>query len=139
MPERRIGEPPGLMKLLLRKTRVQPRIEGLDPRGWSEDDYAVVDGETSVGRIYKETIHGEPKWRWFLQTAPAPPPNSGMADTLEEAKAGFKRRYAQVRGLMTVTAPRSPRHLCPAAQAKMPPILCSYRIGWWGHFFAPEV
>jgi hypothetical protein len=35
--------------LLLRKTREQARIEGLDPRGWSEDDYA--DGEMHVGRI----------------------------------------------------------------------------------------
>jgi hypothetical protein len=31
-------------------------------------------------------------------TEPAPPPNSGMAETLEEAKAGFRRRYAEVKG-----------------------------------------
>jgi hypothetical protein len=85
------------MTLLLRKTREQARIEGLDARGWSEDDYAVVDGETRVGRIYKELIHGEPKWLWFLQTVPAPPPNQGMADTLEDAKAGFKKRYEEVK------------------------------------------
>jgi hypothetical protein len=36
---------------------------------------------------------GEAKWLWFLQTEPAPPPNSGMADSLEEVKAAFKRRY----------------------------------------------
>jgi hypothetical protein len=42
--------------------------------------------------------HGEPKWLWFLQIEPAPPPNSGMADTLEEAKAAFKQRYAEVKG-----------------------------------------
>jgi hypothetical protein len=86
------------MRLLLRKTRVQARIEGLNPHNWSEDDYSVVDGETCVGRIYKEMIHGEPRWRWFLQTVPAPPPNQGMADTLDEAKAWFKRRYAEVKG-----------------------------------------
>jgi hypothetical protein len=34
---------------------------------------------------------------WFLQTEPAPPPNSGKADTLEEAKAAFKRRYVEVK------------------------------------------
>ncbi len=35
---------------------------------------------------------------WFLQTTPAPPPNSGTADTLDEAKAAFKKRYAEVKG-----------------------------------------
>ena len=36
-----------------------------------------ADGETRVGRFYKEMIHGRAKWRWFLQTVPAPPPNHG--------------------------------------------------------------
>jgi hypothetical protein len=35
---------------------------------------------------------------WFLQTEPAPPPNSGIADSLEEAKQAFKRRYQEVKG-----------------------------------------
>jgi hypothetical protein len=26
-------------------------------------------------------------WLWLLQVAPAPPPNQGIADTLEEAKS----------------------------------------------------
>jgi hypothetical protein len=51
-----------------------------------------------VGRIYREMIHGEPKWRWFLQTVPAPPPNQGMADTLDEAKAALAKRYEEVKG-----------------------------------------
>ncbi len=89
---------PGEITLLLRKMRKHARIRGFDPRGWSEDDYAVIDGQTCVGRIYRELIHGEPKWRWFLQTVPAPLPNRGKADTLEEAKSGFKRRYAEVKG-----------------------------------------
>jgi hypothetical protein len=37
------------------------------------------------------------KWLWFLQTDPAPPPNKGIADTLDEAKAAFKKRYAEVK------------------------------------------
>jgi hypothetical protein len=35
---------------------------------------------------------------WFLQTEPAPPPNSGKIDSLEEAKQTFKRRYAEMKG-----------------------------------------
>jgi hypothetical protein len=50
-----------------------------------------------VGRIYPEIIKGGPKWRWFLQPEPAPPPNSGVTGSLEEAKAGFKRRFAEVK------------------------------------------
>jgi hypothetical protein len=78
------------MTLILRKTRVQAGIEGLRTDIWGEDDYSVIDGETWVSRIYPELIHGEPKWRWFLQTVPAPPPNSGVAETLEQAKGGVQ-------------------------------------------------
>jgi hypothetical protein len=83
----------------LRKTREQARLEGLDVSGFSDDDYAVVvstDGDTRVGRIYKELIHGTPMWRWILQTETPPPPNQGMADSLEEAEADFKRRYQEI-------------------------------------------
>ncbi len=55
-----------------------------------------------IGRIYKETIHGEPKWLWFLQCIPEagpgrpiPPPVQGMADSLDEAKAALKMRYEE--------------------------------------------
>jgi hypothetical protein len=41
------------MSLILRKTRMQARIEGLNPSIWGEDDYSVTDGETRVGRIYQ--------------------------------------------------------------------------------------
>jgi hypothetical protein len=84
------------MTLRLRKTRVQASIEGLDPTIWDEDDYAILD-ETKVGRIYQQRIHGEPKWVWCLQTDPAPSPNRGIADTLDEAKAAFKTRYEEVK------------------------------------------
>ena len=57
----------------------------------------MVDGTVVVGRIYKGRLPEGWKWRWFLQTVPAPPPNQGTADTLDEAKAGFKTRYAEVR------------------------------------------
>jgi hypothetical protein len=85
--------------LLLRKTRVQARIEGLNPDLWADDDYAVVDPDINkrVGRIYPELIKGERKWMWFLQTEPVPAPNSGVVNSLEEAKEAFKRRYLQVK------------------------------------------
>src|SRR5262245_30528942 len=84
--------------LILRKTRAQARIEDWNPEIRGENDYSVIDGETCVGRIYPELIDGEARWRWFLQTDPAPPPNSGVAGSLEEAKAQFKLRYAEVKG-----------------------------------------
>jgi hypothetical protein len=61
-------------------------------------------GDTIVGRIYREMILGKPKWRWFLHQIPEAgprkpilPPNQGMADTLDEAKAAFAKRYEEVR------------------------------------------
>jgi hypothetical protein len=32
-------------------------------------------------------------WRWILQTLSAPPPNQGIAGTLDEVKAAIKQRY----------------------------------------------
>jgi hypothetical protein len=84
------------MTLVLRKQRAQDHIEGRKPFDWSEDDYAVVD-ETRIGRIYREQVPAGLKWRWFLQTVPAPPPNQGMADTLDEATAALAKRYEQVK------------------------------------------
>jgi hypothetical protein len=67
--------------------------------GWEDtkDDYAVLDGEKSVGRIYKE--HGEGRWFWSVSTSlyPAPPPNNGLAESLEEAKQQFKQRYEEMK------------------------------------------
>jgi hypothetical protein len=56
--------------------RAQDSIEGREPLDWDENDFAVLD-ETQFGRIFVERIHGKMKWRRFLQTMPAPPPNSG--------------------------------------------------------------
>ena len=42
-------------------------------------------------------MQGEIKWLWFLQTVPAPLPNQGIADTLDEAKAALTSRYEQVK------------------------------------------
>jgi hypothetical protein len=66
----------------------------------SDDGYAVIDPDLNkrVSLIYPKPIRGEPRWLWFLQTEPSPPPNSGMAGSLEEAKAAFKRRYQELKG-----------------------------------------
>jgi hypothetical protein len=86
--------------LILRTMRAQARNEGQNPDIWGEDDYVVIDSDTAkrVGRVYPEMIRGVRKWLWFLQTEPAPPPNSGTAGSLEEAAAQFKRRYQEVKG-----------------------------------------
>jgi hypothetical protein len=85
------------MTLVLRKQSAEDRIEGRDPPpDWSDDDYAVVD-EKLVGRIYRQQVQGDIKWLWFLQTVPAPLPNQGIADTLEEARVALAARYEQVK------------------------------------------
>ena len=85
------------MTIILRKQHAQDHIEGREPPpDWSDDDYAVVD-ETLIGRIYRQQVQGAIKWLWFLQVVPAPPPNQGIADTLEQAKAALEARYAQVK------------------------------------------
>jgi len=85
------------MTLVLRKQSAEDRIEGRDPPpDWSDDDYAVVNEEL-VGRIYRQQVRGEIKWLWFLQTVPAPLPNQGIADTLDEAKTALTSRYEQVK------------------------------------------
>lgn len=75
------------MTLLLRKQRAQARIEGLEPANWPDDDYAVVD-DTVIGRIYRETIHGEPKWMWFLVLTVHPRRSSGWADSAAQSRKG---------------------------------------------------
>ena len=90
------------MTLLFRKQHAQDPIEGLDSFDWGEDDYAVVDetqvvDERQIGRIYTEKVPAGVKWLWSLQVARAPPPNEGIADTLDEAKAAFAKRYQEVK------------------------------------------
>jgi hypothetical protein len=67
--------------------------------GWQDakDDYAILDGERTVGRIYRE--HGEARWLWSVNTSPfpAPPPNNGLTSSLEEAKQQFKARYLELK------------------------------------------
>jgi hypothetical protein len=38
-------------------------------------------------------LTGHAEWLWFLQVVPAQPPNTGMVDTLDEAKAALAARY----------------------------------------------
>jgi hypothetical protein len=68
--------------------------------GWEDakDDYVILDDDSSVGRIHKDTTH-ESRWCWSVNTSPypAPPPNNGLAQTLDEAKTAFKQRYEEMK------------------------------------------
>ena len=46
---------------ILRKSSAQARIDRRNPTIWPDDDFAIIDGATPVGRIYRELIVGEPK------------------------------------------------------------------------------
>ena len=46
------------MTLLLRRQNAQDRHEGRKPFGWKHDDYAVLDDETVIGRMYREQLRG---------------------------------------------------------------------------------
>jgi hypothetical protein len=79
------------MTLILRTMKKHP--------GWDDakDDYVILDGEKSVGRIHKDMT--SPKWIWSVNTSPypAPPPNIGLANSLEEAKQQFEFRYEEMK------------------------------------------
>lgn len=84
------------MTLLLRRQNAQDRHEGREPFGWKDDDYAVLDDERRIGRIYREQLPAGVKWWWFLHIMGASP-NQGTADTLDEAKAAFAEAYGRCR------------------------------------------
>jgi hypothetical protein len=51
-----------------------------------------------MGRIYEDYIQGSPRF-WSVNTSPfpAPPPNNGLAYSLDEAKEQFKQRYEEMK------------------------------------------
>jgi hypothetical protein len=87
------------MALILRRQYVQDRKEGREPSGYSVDDYAVVDG-ARIGRIHREVHDGVPRWLWSLQaeiSAASPgQSDSGVTDTLEQARAAVSARWAEM-------------------------------------------
>jgi len=86
------------MPLILRTQRRHEAIEGREPLiEWNEHDYAVADGDRRIGRIYRTQLPAGEKWLWFLQITPAPLPNSGSTDTLDEAKVAIKSAYERIR------------------------------------------
>jgi hypothetical protein len=73
-------------------------IEGRPPLiKWRDDDYAALDGDVVIGLIYKEHIPAGAKWCWFLHIA-CTSPNSGSADSLDEAEAALTVSYERRRG-----------------------------------------
>jgi hypothetical protein len=103
------------LTLFLRKTKAQVLIAGWNPNIWGKDDYCILHGDVVVGRIYPEIIKGRAEWLWFLQTEPAPPPNSGVAGSLEDAKTRFKA-YQQVK------ANREPREYAALGRRSARPV-----------------
>jgi hypothetical protein len=94
MPEH---DPAPTVTLILRKQRAQEMIEGRERViDWQDDDYAVIDGNASIGRIYRTQIPAGDRWMWFLQITGSPA--NGATDTLDEAKAAIKAAYHRVRG-----------------------------------------
>jgi hypothetical protein len=57
------------------------------------NDYEVIHGGKVVGRIYRMTSTARETWRWnqIGQRVPTQGPNGGIADSLDEAKAAFRR------------------------------------------------
>jgi hypothetical protein len=70
-----------------------------------------------MGRIYKELMHGEAKWKWSLQSLLVPLPNTGHENILEECKAAFKQRYEQV---MRPSQSATKTSKCPRRRSKAP-------------------
>ena len=85
------------MTMLLRKQNAQDRIEGPEPFGWQDHDFAVLDGETRIGRMYREQLPAGAKWCWFLQVTGAPPPKSGIADTSMRQRPRSPQRMSGAR------------------------------------------
>ena len=85
------------MTLLLRKSNVQAPKEGW-AQVWNDDDFCVIDDQRVVGCIRTEVILGKSKWRWAINGVPhgLPPPHNGVANTLDDAKAAFKKRYGEI-------------------------------------------
>jgi hypothetical protein len=84
------------MTLLLRRQNAQDLVEGRQPLPWKHDDFAVLDDERRIGRMYLEQMPAGDKWCWFLQVMGASS-NRGIADTLDKAKAEFAVAYERCR------------------------------------------
>ncbi len=86
------------MKLILRSMNKHTPLMRWSTT-WGNDDFVILDQDRSVGRIYKDVIHGEPKWSWSINTSPypTPPPHNGVENSLEEAKVAFKTRYEEMK------------------------------------------
>lgn len=84
----------------LRRAREQARLDGAAIGGFHDDDYVVVMAadNTRIGRIFRETIHARPVWRWVVHGSAGAPTIQGLSGSLEEAEDDFRCRYRELRG-----------------------------------------
>ena len=73
------------------------------------DDYEVRHNGRTVGRILLRST-GRELWQWTQISIPAPSygPNGGVADTLDQAKAAFRRTWDAYGAFETACGPLSP-------------------------------
>jgi hypothetical protein len=60
----------------------------------STDDYMVIHDGRKIGRIYRMDSTARELWLWTqINWGPSHGPNGGVADTLDDAKATFRRAW----------------------------------------------
>lgn len=73
------------------------------------ESWAIVHGDVRVGLISRRSgqPNGEPSWQWFCGFDPGCAPGqltSGVADSFEEARAGFQRAWEHLQTVMPADA-----------------------------------
>jgi hypothetical protein len=60
---------------------------------WGPDQYAVLDGDRYVGRIFRENTNAVEQWFWGVDSSVRGPYRYGNAPTREAAMAAFRAAW----------------------------------------------